>query len=497
MKLALIVTSLLLALAPAQERGPLPGAAKHEESARWSVEIEREDGELFCTLRADQDPLLEVLLEIARQAEFTLDGVQSSWRRTLVSADLRRRPLRQVLTFLLGSVGLRGELRQGALFLHENIESDDNAEALTESALASYLRVLRDFPEHPLADDAIRSQAQLEAARKRFAAARAHYEALIERYPESELVPEAMFASGTLLMRDGAWQEASQRLSDLLRLDHDHSFEPPARLELAYCVAELGGFERALYMIDALDGLAPPADADDERRRAYVRVRATAGLGQGAQALALLDEVERRLGNSSTKRESLALRAAASESAGLNEEAARSWLSYGRVCDGPERARAYTRAARIAIDGGDELSALFITQLAKREGVELPDLGREARQRLALEDSEFGVGSVVQRLARAERMLDAHLWSEAFKALQAIEPLSAQLPAPERLRFLLAYVKALDAELGLDAALAHLRALLPSIDDAQARRDLYLLAAERLEAAGRISDAIEAYRGRI
>lgn len=497
MRLALILASVVFSLSPAQERPAFLDGPSQQAPKRWRVEIEREDGELYCTLRADQDPLLDVLKEIARQSELTLDGVQSSWRRTLVSADLRRRPLRQVLTFLLGSVGLRGELRQGALYLHENIEAADDVEELRESALASYLRVLRDFPEHALADDAVRSQAQIEAERERFAAARAHYESLIERYPQSELVPEAMFASGVLLMRDSAWQEASQRLSDLLRFDGEHPYEPQARLELAYCVAELGSYERALYMIDALEGIAAPSGPDDERRRAYVRVRAMAGLGEGEQALALLDEVDRRLGNSTTKRESLALRAAASESSGLLEEAARSWLSYGRMSTGAERSRAYSRAARIAVDGGDELSALFITQLAKREGVELAELAREARQKLALDEVESGAGTALQRLARAERMLDGQLWSEALSSLQAIEPLAAQLPAAERLRFVRAYVRALDAELGVDAALGYLRVLLPSIDDAQARRDLYLLAADRLEAAGRISDAIEAYRGRI
>lgn len=497
MKLALLITSLVLTLAPSQERASPGQSAPQAQSRRWSVEIERDDGELYCTLRADQDPLLEVLTEIARQSELSLDGVESSWRRTLVSADLRRRPLRQVLTFLLGSVGLRGELRQGALFLRENVEVVDDEEELRESAMASYLRALRDFPQHPLADDAVRSQAQIEAAREHFAAARAHYESLIERYPQSELVPEAMFASGSLLMRDGAWQEASQRLSDLLRLDSEHPFEARARLELAYCIAELGSSERALYMIDALEGLAPPANADEERRRAYVRIKAMAGLGQGAQALALLDDVDRRLGYLSTKRESLALRAAASEAAGFSEEAGRAWLSFGRLCDGAQRARAYAKAARIALDVGDELSALFITQLARREGVELLELSREARQRLSLDETENGAGSAIQRLARAERMLDAHLWGEALKALQAIEPLAAQLPAPERLRFVRAYVRALDAELGVEPALVYLRAVLPSIEDGQARRDLYLLAADRLEAAGRLSDAIEAYRGRI
>ncbi len=491
MKLLVALLAAGLCLAP---RNP---TAAQQDGARWRVQVEHDDGELYLTLRADQDPLLDVLREIAAQAELSIDGVESSWRRTLVSADLRRRPLRQALNYLLGSVGIAGDVRQGALLLREGLESVDDAESLRESAMATYVRTLRDFPEHPLADDAVRSQARIQESRGRGPAARALYESLIERYPESELVPEAMFKSGSLLMREGAWQEASQRLSDLLRLEHKHEYEPSARLELAYCVAELGSFERALYMIDALDGIAPPANIDDERRRLHVRIKALAGLGQGQQALALLDDVDRRLGFATTRRESLALRAAASDSAGLADEAARAWLSYGRMSEGPERAKAYARAARIALNGGDELSALFITQLAKREEIELGDVGREARQRLTLEEFEGGVGSTQQRLVRAERLLEARLMREAMNALAAIEPLIGALEERDRLRFARAYSRALDAEVGVDAALTYLRTALPSLPSPEARRELYLLAAELFEAAGRLADAVEAYRGRI
>jgi len=369
-KLAALALVLCALGAPQQPAAPLGGGV------RWRVEVEDDEGELLCTLHADQDSLLDVLREIARQANLSLDGVEASWRKTLVSADLERRPLRQALTFLLGSVGLYGELRQGAIYLREGVEDSVNADELYESALAGYLRTLRDFPEHSLADDALRSQARIEERRGRVSAARAYYESLIERQPDSELVPEAMFKSGVLSMREGAWQDAAQRLSDLLRLEVEHDYESPARLELAYCVAELGEYERALYMIDALEGIAPPQTQEEERRRAYVRIRAMAGLGQGKQALALLDDVDRRLGFATTKRESLSLRAAASEAAGQLEEAARSWLAYGRMSEGAERNRALTRAARLAIDGGDELTAMFILQLAKREGLELPDLSR-------------------------------------------------------------------------------------------------------------------------
>ncbi|MBL8801897.1 MAG: tetratricopeptide repeat protein [Planctomycetes bacterium] len=492
----LLAAVLALGVGANQDSSPADGAPASAVT-RWSVKVEREDGEAFVTVRADQDPLLDVLREIAAQAELSIDGADASWRRTLVSADLRRRPLRQVLAFLLGSVGLRGEVRQGALHLRESMELAESVDSLREAAMASYLRVLRDFPEHPLADDAVHSQALIEEQRERYAAARANYESLIERYPSSELVPQSMFKSGTLLMREGAWQDAAQRLSDLLRLEREHEFEPRARLELAFCVAELGNFERALYMVDALESIEEAVDVDDERRRAHVRIKALAGLGQGREALALLDEVDRRLGFATTKRESLALRASASESAGLRDEAARAWLSYGRLADGAERAKAYSRAARLALDSGDELAALFVAQLAKREGLELPELTREARQRLALDEADLASATTVQRLARAERLYSSGLRGEALKALQAIEPLTPALSPEDQLRFQRVYAQTLAAELDVDAAISFLRTALPTVQDPQARKELYLLAADLLEQAGRVADAIEAYRGKI
>lgn len=490
MKLAALAFALCALVAPQNSGTPTASGI------RWRVSVEDDDGDLLCTVHADQDSLLDVLREIARQSNLSLDGVEASWSKTLVSADLERRPLRQVLNFVLGSVGLRGELRQGAIYLREGEENLAVADELYESALASYLRTLRDFPNHSLADDALRSQARIEERRGHVSAARAHYEALIERQPDSDLVPEAMYKSGVLSMREGAWQDAAQRLSDLLRLEVDHDYEAPGRLELAYCVAELGEYERALYMIDALEGIAPPQTPEEERRRAYVRIRAMAGLGQGKQALALLDDVDRRLGFANSKRESLALRAAAAEAAGQLEESARAWLAYGRIAEGAERVRAVTRAARMAADGGDELTALFIIQLAKREGVELTDLSREVRQRLALDEMELST-TTVQRLARAERQFTATQTADALKTLQSIEPLVPQLSAEDRLRFAKVHARTLAAELGVDAGVSSLRSTLPSFDDASARRELYLLAGDLLEQEGRLDDAIEAYQGRL
>jgi hypothetical protein len=89
------------------------------------------------------------------------------------------------------------------------------------------------------------------------------------------------------------------------------------------------------------------------------------------------------------------------------------------------------------------------------------------------------------------------LRGEALKALQAIEPLTPALSPEDQLRFQRVYAQTLGAELDVDAAISFLRTALPTVQDPQARKELYLLAADLLEQAGRVADAIEAYRGKI
>lgn len=484
MKLAL---ALLFALALPQAR----------DAQRFHVDVTDDDGELVCTLQADNAPLHDVLLELSERAQVSLDGFDTSWRKTLISADLRKRPLRQVLTFVLGSVGLSGELRQGALHLREGLEASDEREVLYDAALASYLRVLRDFPEHALAAQAERSQAWIEVERGRLAAARAHYESLIEQHGSSELVPEALYECALLLMRDEAWQEASNRLSDLLRLEKETEYEFKARLELAWCVAELGEFERALYMIDALDAVEPPTTDAEELRRGLVRVRTMAGLGQGKAALELLDDLDARLVDGESRGTSLELRAIACRAAGRIADAARAWVSYSELVDGPRRAHALSNAAQLALEADDEIGAMFIAQLAKDSGVDLTATVREARTRLSLDQLELTATTLAQRVARAERLLAGGLAGEALEVLQPLQAQVAGLDEDSRVRFSLAYGRALEREVGVDAALEHFRDALPHIESPDARVRIYLLAAELLEAQGRLDDAIEAYRGRI
>lgn len=470
---------------------PQSGAPRH------SIEVERRDGETYCTLLADNAPARDVLADLARRAELTLDGFDPSWETTLVSVDLRGRPLRQTLDYVAGSVGIEAEVRQGAIYLHPALEQSQDREALYGAALAAYLGALRTFPEHELAPEAARSMAIIEERRGNFATARAHYEQLVERHPDSPIVPDSLYRIGQLFQQDAAFSEAIDTFSELLRSKNPHDYEARARLELGWCVAQTGQFERALYMIDALDAIEPPSSRADELRRKQVRIRCLAGLGQGRRALELLDQVEADLVTPADKRESLELRAVSCESAGLLPEAARAWLACAQLVEGAAKQRPLSESARLALASGDELGALFVTKAARAAGFELSTFEHTARVGLKLDDANVGRDSALDRLERAEALVAGGMNKEAIVALRSLQQKPAGLDDAARGRLALTLGRALYAEYGIDLALSHFRAELEVLTDAGQRRAVYVLAGELLEDAGRIDEAIEAYRGRI
>jgi len=478
-----------LALAALLLVAPQTRELRHELSA-----VER-DGERLCTIHADNALLHELMGDLAREADLDLQGLDASTSRTLVSVDLRDRPLRQAVRFIAGSVGLEAEVRGGVLMLRPNLDGTVDADAHYQASLAVSVATLRDFADHELAPQALRDQAIIEERRGNFFAARARYDELVGRYSDSTLANDALFAAGNLLLREEAWQDAADRFSELLRSEREHGLEIPARLELAWCVVRLGQHERALYMIDAIDALDSAASRHEELRRKQVRVRALAGIGQGEKALTLLDEIDTQLAGPADRRESLELRALACTAAGQHGNAARAWLALSQLCEGPRRDAALLAAATAALDTNDEVGALFAAEAARKDGVLLDDVVRAARAALGLDAHAAAAES--KALERAERLCDGGSFAESLKLLREIAAQLGTFEEALRARFARCHARALSQEVGVDAALTHLREHLDSIRSPELRRELYLLTGELLEGVGRIEEAIEAYRGRI
>ena len=469
--------------------------APQTRELRHELSVVERDGERTCTIHADNALLHELFGDLAREAGLELDGLDQSTSRTLVSVDLRERPLRQAVRFIAGSVGLEAEVRGGVLVLRPGLEGSSDADALYEASLAASAATLRDFADHALAPEALRNQAVIEERRGNLAAARARYDQLVERYSDSALANDALFAAGNLRVREEAWQDAADRFSELLRSEREHDLEIPARLELAWCVVRLGQHERALYMIDAIDALDSAASRHEELRRKQVRVRALAGLGQGEKALVLLDELDARLAGPADRRESLELRALACTAAGRRGDAARAWLAFAQLCEGTHKEAALVAAATAALEASDEVGALFVAEAARKQGLALDTVVRDARAALELDTPAAPVDS--STLERAERLCDGGSFADSLKTLRTITATLPTLDEGLRARFARCHARALAHEVGIDAALAHLREHMDSIQSPELRRELYLLAGELLEGEGRIDEAIEAYRGRI
>ena len=100
-------------------------------------------------------------------------------------------------------------------------------------------------------------------------------------------------------------------------------------------------------------------------------------------------------------------------------------------------------------------------------------------------------------LEQAERLCDGGSFADSLKTLRGMAAQLGTLDEELRARFARCHARALSHEVGVDAALAHLREHMDSIQSPELRRELYLLAGELLEGVGRIDEAIEAYRGRI
>lgn len=481
--------ALLLALAA--------GAGQDDPvDLRYGISAERIDGEIWCSIAAENAPLRPLLEILAERAGITIEGLERVPAEVRVSVFLERRPLPQAADWMLGSVGLRADRRRDTLTLRvEPRERED----LWAEAQAAYFRALRRWPNHPGAPEAVVGQALLEEDRGNRVAARAHYDRLIEGWPDSQRVPDALKRSAELWAIDREWAFAAQKWSELLRLEREHAYEVLAYTELARCTALLGDAERALYMLDALENLSPAEGEAEIQDRLYIRARGLVGARRFHHALEALDEADLMERTPAEERESFQVRALALAGIGRDADASRAWLAFAQRSEGADRTRGLREAADLALGAGDELSVLFIEQLAAKLGQAgaVDSAAREARSRLELDDPMLAGTDSLQHLERAERLLAGGLVDEAHDLLESIHGPSARFSEADAVRFLVAFGRTLAAGAGADVAIDLLRERVEGIQDPEHRRVIYLLAAELLEAEERYEDAIEAYRGRL
>jgi tetratricopeptide (TPR) repeat protein len=461
-----------------------------------AIEVARVDGDVVCSIHAQDAPAVRVLDELARRLGRDISGREAAVAAGRVTIELEERPVDQAITYALGAAGLRARLTSKTIEVLADLERGADGAALDDAAEVAYLRCLRHFPAHPGAARAELAIAEIQERRGNDAAARNHYDLLVQQHPRSDLVPEALMRSATLLQRMGRWSEAWTELSTLLSLDTAHPYAVRARLELARTSVKLGDPERAMYVLDSLDAHVPPTSAGDVAERLRARALVLVELGRPMDALRRIDQAQRLTDEAP---EDLVLRARALEQMERPDEAARTWLCAARSTTGDRRSECLREATRLAFDAKDDLAVIFIERLARADG--LDDVVRpwavRSRERLTLPAEALGEETVDGELTRAEGLCEDGLYHQALDSLEPLLQSREAYAEDVQVRLLSAYARAADAAGKLDEAVGALRGALGSLRGAESRRQVLTLAGELFEGHGRFDDAIAAYQGRL
>ncbi len=498
---------------------PCVGAAAAPALDRELV-VKELDGETWCTVRGQALSIAELVEDLADRMDLVVVGIDAIPREARADVWLTDRRASEVFAYVLGLVDARAERRSSRLTILRNLTDrtlfgvapEDGPttadpvratrEELFELASLAYLRVTRNFPDHPEVPRVLLELARISQALGRPTAARSQYEELINRFPFAEPTRTALYELGQLLMTLGDYGAAAVEFAELLRFERDTSTETSARLQLAHCRAELGQYEEALVILRALDSKTPPRTREERQDRLYGRARFLIGLGRDAEALESLDQADSfGITEGRVRRVALRLRAMAYESADAPDQAARAWLAYQAEVEGGDRADALLRAARAALESGrgeDLLSVVFIAELAAANGT--PEATAEAlieaRRRLRL--AETSRPETAERaLELAHELAERGFWEEALQHLELPRERRAELSAEQAFDVLALTARALAESAGIDAAAEHLRREIEHWPDASERKRIYVLAADIYAAHGLWQAEIEALRGRL
>lgn len=463
-----------------------------------SVTVENVDGEFLCTIVVQDEGLRRVLDELCSALAIDLEGFDGTKRAALVTADLRQQPLDRALEFVLGSVGLRGRLRTGALVVSEDgFDSATRAELLRFAA-ASYLQAHAAHPDHALAPHARVQQGRIEEERGNWNAALEHYQVVAEDYATSPVMAEALYRSGLIHERLSQWGTASLVFRQLINLDVSHSYAGRGRGELARCLVRLGDYATALGALDLLDDRYPADTARERLERRLLRAETMLGRGEHVECLRILERLESSGLASEERLAAQALRARAFEGLEMPSEAARAWILHARGTTGSDHANAIERAIQLALAEDDELGVLFAVSQARTSELrrELAPYEARARAQLglvaALSPDEL---SIKEKLDLADEESTS---GDPERVMQLLEPLFAgrgALAGDLRVRLVGLWASALHALSGAEEALAFLREERAATADPAELRRLDVLAAGLLEGDGRFDDAVRAYEG--
>jgi len=471
------------------------------------VAIETFDGTTLCSIQAEQASPQAIFSALMREAR-PLPGVGSL---TVVGADripaeplldfaLTERPFGEVLSVIMGCVGLRVERRAKTLVIHPESTPGASNTALLERARRNLFSALTKHPNTSASPRILFSLSRVEEKLGAPDAAQGHLRQLAEEYPQSDLVPKALSQAGAILQRAGQWGEAKQVLGELCNLPYAHDFYPHGLLELARCHAQLSEGREGLRVLDALDAIWALEDVDATRatraERLFVRAACLYEADDAGQALVLLDNCNDLGYRGYLDPEVFPLRAQALEAVGRPADAAIAWLAWSRHQGGEQ---AIKEASRLALVAGDQLAMDLIYARAVELGLEgaIEGLRYEARARLGLSTEGMEPDTPAGLVLLGRTRLDSGDAQGALDVLEQAKSQRGQLEESDILALNILLARAAHQVYGVDEAVTEMREGLSMLSRRGDRAQIYLIAAEFYEAAGRYEDAIDAYGGRL
>ncbi|MSR63031.1 MAG: hypothetical protein EXS08_11365 [Planctomycetes bacterium] len=489
---ALLLCAWLAPASPAQEheQASEQGESPTRRTAMIAVSRqETKDGPRWSVLCEDV-PFDELVRALAKKSALALESVELLPYGTRISVDLSRRPLEQILEFVLGSQGLRFELQRGSLRVLAPLDAPEDLLRLAQSA---WQQVEAGGDEH--------AAARAKLARGNLCEVRGDLEGAYHLYAElaeedaGHESAEALYRAGRALERLGHWAEAAQHFRTLAALDGAGTFHARARLELARVSIKLGDAPSALHLLNFLDANFLSSDPVELAERRLVRATALIVTNECVEALRTLEEGE-VVSAPNAQARSLEIRAQAFEGLGFDVEAARAWLIFAREgAATDERVRAFAKAAELSLAAGDELGTLFVCREAAKAGADegLGSFARQARLRLGLDEDDVP-GTIQERVALAESLL-AEQPRKAAELFEGLYLARGALPEPDQARVLAGWAHVLLDRAGLKAAIELLAKARANFEDPLAAQALDLAAAALFESEGRFDQAAEAYRG--
>lgn len=472
----------------------LVGAA----SLGHEVRVREVDGDVLCSVRAHDASVRGIIEDLARQLDRRVVGFEDLRDLPRVTVQLEDRPVAQTLRYVLGAAGLGARMTRDEIAVGKEHSPFPTLDELRDAAETAYLAALVRFPDHADGAQARLALGELEEERGRHERAAQHFGHLVEGYPESELVPEALWRAGTALLRTLAYSEARARFLELADMRRPHAYHAAARLELARCLTHLGDERQALFVLQALESAYPTESDVEHADRLMVRARAEVGNGAHVAALRTLEEAAILEPSLLVSLDAMELRARALERSGKPADAAIAWIAFSQDERTPNKRRALKEAARLALAAeGQELAVIFVHGLAEKHGFGdelLGELG-QARGRLGLGAVSLSQVTPLELLQRGELLLADGVVDAARTSLESALEGVAQLDSHERGRLAGALARARFAGDDVDGALEVLRRIVPMLESREQRRELYILAGEELEAALRFDAAVAAYGG--